>query len=373
VSKKTKKSSLWLMLEVFFAISLITFFLMYLIYSIYSLKSKDNLDSLIYYENLINNFLMLSKKGILNKYLLNFDFYSIENYLESLYPFTNREIYIYDNVFIPFFVIDDQPLVSDKRLVKFHYFFPFNVNKESIVVLDSEFKDLVTKVEFNYLIGRIPYIITSFRGYNCSYFIIDKIELEDGSLLSLSEVKKIKLFLDNYEIKNFTWAYSGANIQIKIDETIEVGSAQSRRFLYLYLTNKTWEDGKPASETVDYTGCLNLFIGQNVTLRVETSNLGTVYFNYEPDKPTDNGKYYFYLNFLANYHLDEELIDYNRNLDTNVPIKYNESVVSILRKEKIVYGKIFSNIPKERSIKQIILIPYYDKNIYHELNVIIYE
>jgi len=372
VIKKKKKSSLWLILEVFFAISLITFFLLYLIYSIYSLKERSKLDSLVYYENLLNNFLILNKKGVLSKYLLNFDFYSLENYLESLYPFTNRELYVYDNVFIPFFVIDDQPSVADKRLVTFHYFFPFNINKDSIVVLDSEFKDLPTKVEFNYLLGKISYIVTSFRGYNCSYFEISNINLE-GNPLNLQDIKKIRLFLNNYEIKNFSWEYSGSVIKIRINEQIEVGSARARRFLYLYLTNKSHELGKSSSTSVDNTGCLDLTFGNQVDLSVEPSNLGTVYFNYEPDKPNDNNKYYFYLNFLANYHLDEKIISYDRNVDLTAPLKYNESRISIPMNEEIIYGRVFSNIPKDRSIKQVVLVPYYDNNIYHELNVIIYE
>jgi hypothetical protein len=359
------------MLEVFFAISLITFFLFYLIYSIYSLKKDSNLDSVIYYENLINNFFIINKKGILTTYLTEFDFYSIEHYVEALYPFTNREVYIYDNVYIPFFVIDDQPAVADQRLVKFHYFFPFNVNKKSIKVLNDELQDLPTKVEFNYLIGKIPYIVTSLKDYNCTYLEINNIKL-NGKEINLNFVKKIKLFLNNYEIKNFSWEYSGSVIKLRINEKIETGSANAKKYLYIYITNISREDGEEPSTFVDEEGCLSLTLSGKISLNVYPSNLGTVYFNYEPIKPTDNNKYYFYLNFLANYHLNNEIIK-NNNVNFDAPLKFNENRVAIIYPDNIIYGEITSNMPKDKNIKSVVLVPIYDKGIYHELNVIIYE
>jgi len=352
------------MLEVFFSISMITVFFLYLISTIYSLRTSDNLQTNVLYENAINNLYILEKNGILGKLLDSYNLYALEQFISSLYPYTDKKVYIYDNSYVFFYVLDNYPNLDAERYVRFHFVFPRNLNNKSVVVKDISYQNLPTKVSFNYYYTKILYSLSSLSYYNCTY-----LEFEPQNLpYDIGDVKKILLYFNNLPLKNYSWTFDGNKILIKINEKIESG-LNINNYLYIFVTNRTDELGKEESTNVNVNNCLAIASG-NVELEFQKSSLGTVEFNYKPVTIPENGKFYFYLNFIANNPKFNSFI--NRDV-TEAIYELNDSFVSIRRDLPLEYGLTFSEIPEKAEINKVFVAPYYNHNIYHELHLVIYD
>ena len=364
--KKRFKKSIWFMLEIFFSLTLITYFLFLLISNINNFNLDINQKEKLVKEDLYDIYHILEKKGLIDVYLKEFNFRKLNLLITSLWPYP-YSIYSYCNVFIPFSVFDVK-YISDsenRRKVVFHYFFPLNVNNQSIVVFDRELNNLPTKVDFNYFYFSYPYLISSLpKDKDCVYIRLNITNLP------ATNFKKLRLFLDNYEIQNFEWSIENNDIvDIKINERLE--SLGKNWKIAFFFTNKTEELGVEYSNSLDTSNCSSFTIANlPISAKLKLSTLGTISFNYYPVYDISEGNFYFYLSFLVNNN--KKKFYYDRNVEES-SVSYNDSYVSIKYSEKIIYGNKMEEISKDKNLIAQIPIFYSDGFNFYEVINEVYE
>jgi hypothetical protein len=310
----------------------------------------------------------MEKEGLLDVYLKELNFKKLNLLITSLWPYS-YSIYTYSKVFIPFSVFDVNYTINSgsKRKVTFHYFFPLNVNNESIIVLDRDLNELPTKVGFNYYYFSYPYLISSLpNDKNCIYIKLNITNEE----LSVNNFKKLRIFLDNYEISNFKWEKKNNNIiDIKINERLE--SLKENWRIYFFFTDKNEELGNDPSDYLEVSNCSSFTIFNiPIQAKLKKSSLGTVSFNYYPTYGIDEGSFYFYLSFLVNNN--EQKFFYNRNIEENA-INYTDDYVSIPFPNKIIYGNKMEEISKNKNLIAQIPVFYSDGINFYEVINEVYE
>ncbi len=367
-NKKLKlKKSFWYMIEIFFSTTLVVYFLFLLLSNINTFNLDTKRTDMLLKQNVYNTYYIMSKTNILDKYLREMNFKKLKNIFVSLFPFPIYSFYIYGKVYIPFSVLDNNYLsdTESERKVIFHYFFPLGVDKDSIVVLDKDLNELPTKVSFNYFYFSYPYSITSLsEPFHCIF-----IHLKINNMVA-SNFKKLRLFLNNYEIKNFSWEIVDYNtIYIIIYEHLEKEGDTNWK-VYFFFSNNSREIGKDPSSSLDTSNC-DSFTAFNVPLNVslEKAPLGTVYFNYFPKMGAIEGNFYFFLNFVVNIN---KTYIYERNIE-NSSITYNDTHISIFYPTNLIYGNKMEKIDKNKTLVGIIPVFYSDGNLFYEIINEIYK